>query len=94
MGLCANSNDPHAIGPVFAPLTGLSSGHANTAASGKTNIPGMYFPLVAIYGGRTVKASPSVIQLLPKRLVVQAHPGMPQICHNLTRRGVSDQEFL
>ena len=41
------------------------------------------FPLVAIYGGRTAKASPSAFWLLTKRLVVQAHPGTPQIHHTL-----------
>ena len=44
MGLCADPNDPHPVGPVFAPPTGLSFRLMDTVPSGKTNVVGIYFP--------------------------------------------------
>ena len=44
MGLCANPNDPHLVGPIFAPPTSLSFKLMDAAPSGKTNAPGTYFP--------------------------------------------------
>ena len=65
MSLCANPSDPHLVGPVFVPPTGLSFRLMDAASSGKITLPGDVFPLVAIYGRRTVKVSPSVLTGLP-----------------------------
>ena len=43
MSLCANPNDPHLVGPVFVPSTGLSFRYVDAAPSGKTNIQRAYF---------------------------------------------------
>ena len=44
MGLGADPNDPHPGVPVHAACAGISFRLVVTAPSGKTNIPGTYFP--------------------------------------------------
>ena len=44
MGLCADPNNPHPVGPVFAPPTDLSFMLIDAAPFGKTNSPRTYFP--------------------------------------------------
>ena len=43
-GLCADPNNPCSVGPVFVPLTGLCFRLVDAVPSGKTIVPGMYFP--------------------------------------------------
>ena len=68
MGLCADLNDPHPVGPVFMPPTGLSFMLVDTAPSGKTNVPKHISPSDNLWW-ENIKVSPSAFQLITGSII-------------------------